>query len=780
MIKLKILLISVLSIVCTMAQAQVVGDIKIDGLQRLSQGGIYNALNFSKGDDVDSSMISQAIRRLYSTGNFEDIKIGWDNTNLIVKVIERPMIASITIDGNSLIPTEGLEQGMNGVGLREGEILKRSTVSEIEAELASQYALQGRYNAEVNVLIVPKPHNRIDLKIDIYEGPSVKIDHIEIVGNNKFHDDELLEVLTQRSVSDNPLVQMFNSKSKFNRQLFRADLEALRSFYLNNGYLNFDVESHQIMLSEDKNFVTLIVNIDEGEIFYLDEVTVAGDLQGLDDSINNLVTYTKGWSYSQRQIDLNIQRIQSLLDRYGYYYSSVRHNTIVDEVTKQVDVVLFVETGPKTYVRRIEVQGNTTTLDEVVRREFRQLEGTIATRASINRSQARIQALGFFKSAQIIPKPVPGRQDLIDIVIKVEEMFIGNIQAQLAWQPGGDVEFGFQFSKDNFLGTGKSLKTDLTWSEGASSTSISYSDPYFTKTGGSRSINFDLSKKDYSNISAGSYGFNSVDFGLGWGYPISEFERLNFNASITNTDLYTNLPAVEIRNFVDLYDDNIKTFNLRASYSYSSVNGALLADDGMSQSLSFYSTVPGSDIEYFSLSYNGQKYFKFNSKYSLRAHSRLAYGQTYKDEDLFPFYKTFKAGGMSTVRGYNQNSLGPKTSLSTVSVDGITSTVGGTPLGGNILVKAGLELLIPTPLIDESSTRTSLFIDFGNVFNQDCVDGNTTCMTKVNFEELRGSYGASLTWQLGPFPLAFVYAFPINKQDGDQFRNFVFGLGGAY
>ena len=780
--KIKCLLVVFLVLFSASVQAQIVEDIKIEGLQRLSQGGIYNALNFSTQDDVDNQMISQAIRRLYSTGNFEDIKIGWLEQTLFVKVIERPMIASITLDGNSLIPTEGLEQGMNGVGLREGEILKRSTVAEIEAELASQYALQGRYNAEISVLIVPKQHNKIDLKIEFYEGPSVKIDHIEIVGNNRFHDDELLEVLTHRPISDNPFKQLFNSKSKFNRQLFRADLESLRSFYLNRGFLNFDVESHQIMLSEDKNFVTLVINIDEGEVFYLDEVKVAGDLQGLDLTINSLVSYTQGWSYSQREIDYNIQRIQKYLDRHGYYYAQVKHNTIVDDQTNEVDVVLFVQTGPKTYVRKIEVKGNTSTMDEVVRREFRQLEGTIATRAAINRSQSRIQALGFFKSVQIIPKPVPGRQDQIDIDVEVQEMFIGNIQAQLAWQPGGDVEFGFQFSKDNFLGTGKNLTTDLKWSKGTSSLSLAYKDPYFTKTGGSRSLNLDIKKKDYSNLSAGRYGFDSTDFGMGWGYPISEFERLNFTVSITNTDLYTNAPALEIEEFVNLYGENIKTLNVRASYSYSSINGALLADDGQSHSLSFYSTVPGSDIEYYSLSYSGQKYFKFNEDYSLRIHTRLAYGQNYNKEDPYPFYKTFRAGGMSSVRGYNANSLGP---LSTPSViineDNVTvNTSSPCPIGGNILVKGGVELLIPTPLLGESSTRTSLFVDFGNVFNQYCVDGNTTCTSSVDLKELRGSFGASLTWQLGPFPLAFIYARPLNDQDSDNFKPFIFAIGAAY
>ena len=763
-------------------QAQVVQDIKIEGLQRLSQGGIYNALNFSTQDDVDNQMISGAIRRLYATGNFEDIKMGWDDQTLFVKVIERPMIDGIELDGNSLIPTEGLEQGMNGVGLREGEILKRSTVSEIEAELASQYALQGRYNAEISVLIVPKQHNKIDLKIEIYEGPSVKIDHIEIVGNNRFHDDELLEVLTHRPISDNLFVQMFNSKSKFNRQLFRADLEALRSFYLNRGFLNFDVESHQIMLSEDKNFVTLVINIDEGETFYLDDVTVAGDLQGLDLAINSLVTYTQGWSYSQREIDLNIQRIQSLLDRHGYYFAQVQHNTVVDDQTNEVDVILFVQTGPKTYVRNIEVKGNTSTLDEVVRREFRQLEGTIATRASINRSQARIQSLGFFKSVQIIPQPVPGRQDLLDIVVEVQEMFIGNIQAQIAWQPGSAPEFTFTFSKDNFLGTGKNLTTDLTWSTDSRSMSISYKDPYFTKTGGSRSINIDYSHKDYEDLNPGSYGFNSVDLGMGWGYPISEFERLNFNLSVTQTDLVTETPALEIQEFEDLYGSTIRTLNMRASYYYSSVNGQLLADDGQSHSIAFNSTVPGSDIDFYSLSYNGQRYFKFNEDYSFRVHTRLAYGQNYNKEDPYPFYKTFKAGGMSSVRGYSSNSLGPLSTPATVinSSGATVNTSSPTTLGGNILIKGGIELLVPTPLLSEDSTRTSLFVDFGNVFNQYCIEENTACTSSIELDELRGSYGASLTWQLGPFPLAFVYAFPFNDQDDDGFRAWNFQIGAAY
>ena len=779
--KMKCLLVVILSLFSIAVQAQIVQDIKIEGLQRLSQGGIYNALNFSTLDDVDDQVISQAIRRLYATGNFEDIKIGWDEQILFVKVIERPMISSIVLDGNSLIPTEGLEQGMNGVGLREGEILKRSTVAEIEAELASQYALQGRYNAEISVLIVPKQHNKIDLKIEIYEGPSVKIDHIEVVGNNRFHDDELLDVITHRSISENPFIQMFNSKSKFNRQLFRADLEALRSFYLNRGFLNFDVESHQIMLSEDKNFVTLIVNIDEGNVFYLDDVTVAGDLQGLDGRINALVTFTQGWSYSQREIDLNIQRIQSLLDRHGYYFAQVKHNTIVDDQTNEVDVVLFVQTGPKTYVRKIEVKGNSSTLDEVVRREFRQLEGTIATRAAINRSQSRIQALGFFKSVQIIPKPVPGRQDLLDIVVEVQEMFIGNIQAQIAWQPGGEAELTFTFSKDNFLGTGKNLTTDVSWSPGNSSMSLAYKDPYFTKTGGSRSVNLDLSKKNYDDLGAGRYGFNTVDFGLGWGYPISEFERLNFNLSITNTDLFTNLPALEIQEFVDIYGENIQTLNVRASYFYSSVNGALLADDGQSHSVSFYSTVPGSDIDFYSLSYNGQKYFKFNEDYSLRVHSRLAYGKNYNNEDPYPFYKTFRAGGMSSVRGYYSNSLGPLSTPSYVVSDGVlVNTSSPSPIGGNILMKGGIELLIPTPLLNESSTRTSLFVDVGNVFNQYCVDESVTCAGNVDLDELRGSYGASLTWQLGPFPLAFILAQPLNDQEADSFKSFQFAIGAAY
>jgi outer membrane protein insertion porin family len=738
----------------------VIKDIRLEGLQRISAGTIFNYLPVKVGDEIDSKLSAQAIRALYQTGFFKDVRLEQEGDALVVFVAERPAIADVIISGNSAVPTEQLEDSLKQIGLTRGKVLDRSLLDKIKQELERQYYSLGKYGVKVETETSPLERNRTKVSIKIAEGEDAKVYEINIVGNKIFPDERLLNRMQLGKMS------FFSGRKQYSKQLLSADLETIKSYYLDRGYINFNINSTQVSLTPDKHDVYVTVNVTEGEQYTVRNIKLAGDLIVPEQELRDMISLEAGDVFSRKQAVESTKRISDRLSEEGYAFANVNIVPDIDKDTLTVGVTLFVDPGKRVYVRRVNVSGNNKTKDEVIRREFRQLEGDWMSSKQVSQSRSRLDRLGYFESVSVETPAVPGTNDQVDINYAVKEQPTGNLSAGIGYSDTQGILINLGVSQENFLGTGKRVALNLDNSQVTQNYSFSYTNPYHTIEGISRGFRVyyravDALEANISNFTTDSYGLS-----LNYGFPLGETTSARLSLGFENTELLLADESAgvsqDIYDFVftegngNVYDD----FPFSASWVRDTRNRRLMANKGSLTTMGMQATIPGSDLEYYKINFRHLHYIPLGKVTALSLNTSLGYGDGYGDTSRLPPFKNYFAGGSRTVRGYDSNSLGPR--------DEVTND----PIGGDRMILGNVELILPNPLETEEgsgSTRLSAFVDFGNVYRD-----------KVELSELRASTGLSLLWLSPVGALTFSYAIPINDQEGDELQAFQFTLGSAF
>lgn len=759
----------------------VIKDIRIEGLQRVSIGAVFNILPLEAGDEINENQLAEVARILFRTENFKDVALYREGDTLIIRVSERPSIDSIELEGNKSIETENLLEGLGQAGLSEGSVFQRATLDRIKLELERQYTAQGRYAAKVVPDVTPLPRNRVKIHIQIKEGDVATISGIDIVGNEAIEDEDLLD---EFQLKKSHLLSFFKGDDKYSRERLSGDLETLRSYYMDRGYVNFNIESTQVSVTPDKAEVYIAINVSEGEVFKVNEVKLSGDLKVEESDLEKLLLVRNGQTFSRQLVTLTNELITKRLGNEGYTFANVNGVPSINNEDKTVDVTFYVDPGARVYVRRINFYGNVKTRDEVLRREMRQMEGAWANGQLIENSKVRLERLGFFKGVAVETPKVPGSNDQIDVNYSVEEQPSGSISASLGYQQGSGFVFGASVSQNNFLGTGNRVSFALNRSDFRNSYTFSYLDPYFTPDGVSRGYSLFFQETDIDDRSTiSSWSMDRFGGNINFGYPISEISRLSFAVGYENVKIFaSDRSPLDVWQWIG-YDqfayelDGKRTqsqdYNLvtvTGRWSASTLNRGVFATRGYSQSLALEASVPDSEIEYYKLNYRGERYFPLTNIWTIKFRGNLGYGDGYGAQDKLPFFEHYYSGGFGSVRGYEDRSLGPRERQSPQDQFGDPNAI-----GGNLIVEGAIEFIFPVPFVkDKRSIRTLFFIDGGNVFDTERDDD-----VNIDFDtdEFRYSFGVGLSWITGIGPLTFSFSKPFNDQKDDDTKQFQFSLG---
>lgn len=765
------------------AESFTISDIRINGLQRVSAGSVFAALPIRIGEQADENTLAEASKALFRTGYFEDINLGRTGNVLIITVTERPTIAAIDITGNKAIKTEDLLKGLRQAGLSDGEIFQRVTLERVRNELLRQYVAQGRYSADVETEVISEARNRVKLKIDINEGVIASIANINIVGNTVFSEDaldNLFELKTKK------WYRFFSSSDKYSREKLAGDLERLKSYYMDRGYVNMDITSTQVSITPDKKSVYITVNIDEGKKYHISDVKIAGDLKIPEEALASLLLVKPGQVFSRKLMITSSELMNRRLGNDGYAFADVRGVPELDEKNQTVAITFMVDPGKRVYVNRINFRGNTKTADVVLRREMRQMEGGWASTYLIDQSKTRLERLGYFKEVKVETPGVPGINDQIDVNYTVEEQPSGSISASVGFAQSSGLILGGSIKQDNFLGTGNKVGIGMTRSDYQTNINFSYLNPYWTVDGVSLGYNVFYRTSDYDKLDVDytSYSIDSLGAGFSFGYPISETSNISYGLVVQNDSIKSgNASVEEVYSFVDEYGDNYLNYKFNIGWGQSTLNRGLLPTRGGSQSLSLEVAVPGSDLTFYKIDYSAQYFKPITDNYIIRLHTDLGYGDGYGSTRILPFYENYYAGGFNSVRGFKDGTLGPRGTRSyRVSRYNYEDDYDDDdPFGGNILITGGAELIVPTPFVnDQRSIRTSLFWDVGNVFSNNCPLSTTRYCKTPNLGDLASSVGVSVTWVTAFGPLSFSLAAPIKKPSGADTQIFQFSLGQTF
>ncbi len=757
------------------AQSFTVEDIQVEGLQRVSLGNVLTALNISEGQQVDSNQASEWLRAVFQTGYFYDVEIDRVNNDIVIRVVERPAIEIIEFDGNSSVPNDTLEAVFADVGLVQGEIYSESLLENIQLELEKQYGTQGRYNATVTAEVTALSRNRVNVDLQISEGPVAKISHLNIVGNRVFEDGELKSIFYSRAVEPGNLLQRFGRRTHYSSAAVQGDEQRLEDFYYDRGYLDYALESRQVSISENKEDVAVTLNIHEGEQYRIRNVQLTGELNGLDEEINELISIKSGEVYSREAMTKITTSIQELLGNFGYAFAKVRDYRQPEAESLTVDVVIQVQPGNPVYLNRIIIQGNSSTDDEVIRREMRQLERALVINKKIQTSKSRLERLGYFSSVNIRKRAITGRDDMVDLVVTVVEAKDSQINIQGGFAQGSGFFAEASLTQSNFMGKGVDFSASVTVDETTDKYSLSVENPYFTIDGVSLGADVYYSRTDYGEEDFSTYATNTVGGRVTVGYPLSENQRVSYAVGVNRDELYLEDDAtLEMTDFVETYGDTYNISTVKFGWIYNTLNGTFKADRGAYLGWNTEVGIPPGDLKYYRSTLNAQKYFHIADDFAFRLHSELGYGGGYGEVDTYPFYKNFYSGGSGSVRGFTINSLGPTGTTD----DGEESE---DTIGGNIQVEYGAELIVPTPFAkNQSSFRTSFFLDAGNTFTDKCRSDNPSCYTGVRYSDIRYSVGVDFTWISPIAPLSFSYGIPLNARDSDDITNFAFNIGVSY
>lgn len=785
----------------------VVRDIRVEGLQRISEGTVFNYLPVNIGDQLDAARVQEAIRAVYGTGFFRDVEVRWDAGTLVVAVQERPSIANFTITGNKDIKTEDLQEPLARIGLKQGRTFNRSVLDEVEQSLTDQYFSRGKYAARITTEVTDLPDNQVSIAITIKEGDRARIRQINLVGNTSFDDDALLDLFELKTPH---LTSFFRQDDRYSREALQGDLEKLRSYYMDRGFADFQIESTQVAIAPDKRDIFITVNLQEGERYKVSDVRLGGELVLPEEQLTPLIRIKPGQTYSQGLITSSAELIRLRLSEEGYAFASVEPVPELDREGKTVGLTLYIEPKNRVYVRRVNFNGTSSISDEVLRREVRQFEGGYLSNSRLERSKIRIQRLPYIEKVDAKTNPVPGTPDLVDVDFEVTEGLPGQFGGGVGYSDAQKLILNGSFVHTNFLGTGNRVQADINTGQFRTVYSMAFTDPYTTINEVSRTVSFAYRDITQFTANASDFSTSTLSASLEFGYPISEFQRLILGGTIQRAELLTDsFSSLQSQRWVInngdsettsiagglIYETRFTTYELVAGWIYDSRNRALFADRGSRQRLTLNATVPGSDVEYFQFNYNYTQFLPLTRLFTLQFNLDLGYGGAFGDTTAIPPYKQYFAGGPNSVRGYSENDLGPRDNFVTTVTDPVTGqptqtiTIGN-PYGGDLLVASQTELLLPMPDKWRSKARFSLFFDAGNVFSV----GDVAFFDRqgrpieydFDFGELRQSVGVAAQW-LAPLGLfRFSYAFPLNARDtdatliGDDVEQFQFSVGGAF
>lgn len=798
----------------------VVQDIRIEGLQRVALGAALTYLPVTVGDEMNSFRISQLIRSMYSSTHFEKIQIFRDGNTLLIVVAERPTISNIVFEDNDDIKDEQLQESLNDANILVGEPLDKTVLTSIENGLKDFFYSIGKYNADVTAIITPLPRNRVDLKLLFEEGDSAKIQQINIVGNNTFNDTELLDLVELKF--DTPWWD-FLSETRYQKQTLTGDMETITSHYKDRGYLRFNIDSTQVSMTPDKTGIYVTLNVEEGEQYTISEVELIGDLLGYEDYIKLVLPLTSGELYNQAEVTYTEEFISKYLGRYGYAYPTVTTIPDINEADKTVKLVLSVDPGKRIYVRRINFAGNNGTADEVLRQSVSQMEGSWLSNASLESSKNSLSRLTYMENVDFETVRLPGEEDKVDVNFTVKEQPSGAFNAGIGYGDRTKLSLNAGIQQDNFLGTGKRIAFNISTVSYQKSVQLSYTDPYFTIDG--ISLGGSVSYSEFDGSSANLIQYNSKQFSIGSnvGYPIDQFNRINFGLTYSTVELFQNQPFVQTTRFNNQFVDennpdaaiNYDSFLASVAWSRTTLNRGVFPTAGSSQRASFAITTPNSDVNYFKTEIDGKWYFPLsrNQRWSFLARLKMGYGNGYGDvggiDQILPFTQHFTAGGADSLRGFENNTVGPR-GLQTTPARVVTDPNGKVilgddandtislstrSLGGNAMVLGGVELIVPTPFVDvdfDNSVRTSFFVDVGNVWDTEFdfdrykeLDVNNSFNNDklIDYSDgtlYRASGGLSVQWLSPMGPMVFSFSKVIQEREGDDSKFFTFNIGQTF
>lgn len=739
-----------------------VRDIRVEGLQRIAPGTVFNYLPIKVGDNLTEVNARDAISALFKTGFFQDIQLERNGDVLVVHVSERPSIDSIKISGTKEIDEKTLLKSLKDLGLAEGRVFNSSLLDKTEQELKRQYFSLGRYSVNVKTTVTPLERNRVEIRVDVAEGEVTKINGITIVGNHIYKDSELLKNF---SLSTPTLFSFISKNDQYSKQQLSADLEGLRNFYQNRGYLDFAINSTQVSITPDKQHIYLTVNITEGKKYTVTEVKLAGKLIIPDADLYKLISVNNGDVFSRLEVTESSKRISDRFGNDGYAFANVNAVPDIDRERGSVAFTFYIDPGQRVYVRRVNFSGNLVTNDNVLRREFRQMEGAWFSTEKVQRSRARLQRLGIFDDVNIETPPVPDSPDQVDINVTVKERLVNNLSFGVGYSDADGALINANLNFKNFLGTGKEVSLNADNSQVNRHVNLVYIDPYYTDDGISRSINLYSTRTDAEAASTASYTSNTEGLGLGYGIPISEDRSLSLGIGYENIELQANATtgAKVAHDFIDTYGDTNSVFKATLGWTRDTLDDPLHPHSGTQHRVSAESTFPGGDLEYYRISYSGSAYFPLSKSVTYKLKVALDYGAGFGETDVLPFYKNYYAGGSNSVRGYRSRSLGP------MDNGGPDPTL---PVGGNKRVLGNTELLFPFPgAADNKAMRLSAFIDAGMVYGPDAV---------VDLLEMRYTAGLAFYWFSPIGPLSISIAYPLNERPEDRTEAVQFTLGQAF
>ena len=776
----------------------IIQDIRVEGLQRTEPSTVFNYLPVKVGDNFSDARSEEIIKNLYATGFFDDVRVETMGNQVLLTVVERPTIATLNITGAKMLQNDAIKKNLESFGLAQSQYFNQATLNQAVVALRDEYVGRGKQSVKITPTVKKLARNRVSIDIAIDEGKSTKIADIEFEGNHVYSDRKLMK---QMSLSEGGMWTWLTKSNQFNEQKFSQDLERVSEFYQNNGYFGFRIVDTDVQTNEDKTKQTIKITVDEGERYRWGKVTIDGDTREVPkEELYKMLTMKEGKWYERQKMVKSLEAMQNRMGSAGYAFSEINVQPVPNPQTKTVDFVLHVEPGRKVYVNQINITGNNKTRDEVVRRELRQMEAAPYDTSKLQRSKERVELLGYFDNVQFDAKPVEGSPDQVDVNMSVQERSTGSLDLSAGWVQDTGMVLSAGVSQDNLFGTGKSASARVSRSKTTVNGSLSFTDPYFTPDG--VSLGYDVYGKSYdprkASSSAKQYKTTTAGAGIRMGIPVTEYDRVNFGLAAEHLTVNTYKGAPKrYADFINQYGkgtDGVGSFKGwlykgTIGWGRNKTDSALWPTRGYMTGINGEIALPGSDLQYYTLTHNQTWFFPLTKDFTLMLGGEVGVGNGYGKTKTMPFFENFYGGGLGSVRGYESGTLGPKV------YDEYGEKIS---YGGNKKANVSAELLFPMPGIKDSrSVRLSLFADAGSVWDGKTYNDSSSNTYYTNNaaqnpyglgkthkstfkEELRASAGAAVTWLSPLGPMKFSYAYPFKKKEGDEIQRFQFQLGTTF
>lgn len=734
----------------------VVRDIRVEGIQRIEAGTVFSYLLVKVGETITDEKAAAAIKALFATGFFKDVRLEVQRDVLIVVVEERPAVSQIDFIGNKEFDKDALRKGLREAGLAEGRSLDKALLDQAEQEIKRQYLARGRYGASVVTTVTPLEHNRVGVSFSINEGEVTKIRQINIIGNKVFKEKDLQQLFVLQTPG---WLTWYTKNDQYSKQKLSGDLESLRSHYLNNGYLEFDINSTQVSITPDKKDIYVTISLTEGEKYTVSDIKIGGEMLLPQAELRRLIQLKPGETFSREKLTESTKKITDRLGNEGYAFANANAVPELDKTAKRVALTIMIDPGRRVYVRRINIAGNTRSRDEVVRREMRQLEGAYYDGEKIQKSKQRLERLGYFSEVDVDTPAVPNTSDQVDVNFKVKEKATGAIMLGAGLSTTEKVVLSGSVTQQNIFGSGKHLSLQLNTSKISRNIGLSYTDPYYTVDGVSRGFDVYDRHTNASLLGLGYYTTTTIGGGVRYGVPLTDVDNLGFGLGVENTKLGVNETSpLRYQEFVSIFGSNNNTIPGTIGWAHDQRDSIILPTKGTLIRAGAEAGLPGGTLKYYKFTGQTQWYYPISRTYTLMLNGEIGAANGMGGKPL-PFYKNLYAGGVTSVRGYDSYSLGPRDSL-------------GAILGGTKRLVGNAEVLFPVPGMGvDRSMRLAVFLDAGQVYGAD---------ETVRLSELRYSTGLAFSWNSPMGPLRLSYGRPLNAKPDDRAQHLQFQFGQVF